>query len=312
MTTRPDVSILIPVHNREKLVLDALESALCQTHGNIEIVVVDNASTDGTYDAVRTMAGRDARVTVYRNEANLGPVLNWKHCIDLAAADIVKIVFSDDWIDPRYVERTLPMLAANGDTGFVFTPVKIHCGGNERTEHASLGKTGLYAMSLFVEDHLFGGERFPVSPGCALFRKRDLEKNLLIDIPNEAGLDFRNYGAGNDLLLFLLCFPEYARFGFVFEPLSHFRSHDGCISASPAVVPRYLLAKRHFVDTAARREYRDNYYSYLYLRSLSRGAPYGELLKGASYRKAWGFMALSLLNGYRRKLARHLGPEKTS
>jgi len=50
---RPLVSILIPVYNREKLVQKAIESAINQTYKNIEVIVVDNKSTDKTYEVLK-------------------------------------------------------------------------------------------------------------------------------------------------------------------------------------------------------------------------------------------------------------------
>jgi len=108
----PITSILIPVYNRETLVRRAIESAQAQTVQDIEIVVVDNASTDGTFDVVAAMAETDRRIKLLRNATNIGPVRNWQACAAQATAPYSKIVFSDDAIAPTYLERTLPALLA--------------------------------------------------------------------------------------------------------------------------------------------------------------------------------------------------------
>ena len=59
----PVASILIPVFNREKLVQRAIQSALAQTLSDIEVIVVDNASTDSTWEVVQGLAGTDGRDT---------------------------------------------------------------------------------------------------------------------------------------------------------------------------------------------------------------------------------------------------------
>jgi glycosyltransferase involved in cell wall biosynthesis len=288
---KPEVSILIPVYNRENFIVEAVESACRQTLGNIEIIVVDNCSTDRTHDVARRLAEGDSRIKVYQNAANVGPVLNWQRCISLATADIAKILWSDDWMDPDYLEKTVPMLLANDDVGFVFTAVKIHSGDATRILYDRLPETGLYDLSAFVEDHLFWGERFPSSPGCALFRTRDLRNNLLIDIPNHLGLDYKKYGQGNDLLLYLLCYEHYSRFGFCKEPLSHFRDHPGCLSANENMALYTFDSLRYFVETGKGRTYRDRYYSFLYLWSRSgKGKLQSMVLNDADYNKDWGFM----------------------
>ena len=65
MNRNVTVSILVPVFNREELIGDCIQSALDQTFDDLEVVVVDNASTDGTWDVCRTYGEKDSRV-LYR------------------------------------------------------------------------------------------------------------------------------------------------------------------------------------------------------------------------------------------------------
>ena len=62
------------------LLADCLKSALAQTCGDLEVVVVDNASTDGTWEVCREFAPVDSRVRIFRNPENIGPVRNWQRC----------------------------------------------------------------------------------------------------------------------------------------------------------------------------------------------------------------------------------------
>src|SRR5579872_7024825 len=101
----PLVSILIPVFNRSELIVQTIKSALMQTIAEIEVIVSDNASTDGTWDVCKTLAKEDQRVRVIRSETNLGPVRNWKRCIEVARGKYAKILFSDDLILPNYLEE---------------------------------------------------------------------------------------------------------------------------------------------------------------------------------------------------------------
>lgn len=105
--THPAVSVLVPCFNGARFVSDSLTSAVKQTYDDLEIVVVDDGSSDGTAEIARGFARRDPRVAVFVNERNLGLVGNWARCIELARGEWIKFVFQDDLIDPTCVEELL-------------------------------------------------------------------------------------------------------------------------------------------------------------------------------------------------------------
>jgi glycosyltransferase involved in cell wall biosynthesis len=69
---RPDVSILMPVHNGERFLAQALDSLLGQTFPALEIIIVDDGSTDATIEIARSFAAKDARVRVFSHPVNRG------------------------------------------------------------------------------------------------------------------------------------------------------------------------------------------------------------------------------------------------
>jgi len=244
------VSILIPVYNRENLIEETVRSALSQTYTNIEIIIVDNKSTDKTWKVLENLALEDKRIKIFQNETNIGPVRNWKRCIDEASGEYGKILWSDDLIAPTFLEKTVPYLS-DKDVGFVFTGTEIFIDGtNEKSSHYFIGESGTYESEKYINGVLFKGG-YPVSPGCALFRLDDLKKNLLVDIPNKVESDFSMHAIGNDLLIFLLTANQYSKFAFVNEKLSFFRAHDGSISikSDDRKLPlHYVLASAYFVE----------------------------------------------------------------
>ena len=248
------VSILIPVFNRVGLIDSVVQSALAQTHRDIEIVVVDNASTDGTWERLQELVGSDARIRIHRNATNIGPLRNWHACIERARGRISKILWSDDLIAPTFVERCLPFLQ-DPETGFAYTATVIFRGdepapGDPVFYRVDGDKDTVFPSTRFI-DGILEERDFPFSPGCALFRTEDLRKNLLIDVPNRHGSDFSMHAIGNDMLTYLLTARAYPRVAMLGEPLSYFRDHDGSISTSSG--PRRLLfhydmAKAYFVS----------------------------------------------------------------
>jgi glycosyltransferase involved in cell wall biosynthesis len=244
------VSILIPVYNRENFIEETIKSALNQTYNNIEVIVVDNKSTDKTWSILENFSKFDNRIKIFQNDFNIGPVKNWMECIKKAHGVYGKILWSDDLISPDFLEKTVPYLSEK-TVGFVFSQAKIFEESIEKGISVfNVGKTSIYNSEFFIENSLIG-ETFPVSPGCALFRMKDLKKNLLIDIPNKIGSDFKNHAIGNDLLIFLITASQYPKFAFISEDLSFFRNHGESITRytdSVKLKMLYNISKAFFIE----------------------------------------------------------------
>jgi glycosyltransferase involved in cell wall biosynthesis len=101
---RPLVSIAIPTWNRRSMLRVALESAQAQTYDNLEIVVSDNASNDGSAEMVREMAREDDRIRLYVNDRNIG-THNYLKVSTYLRGDYVKFLNDDDLLLPHAVER---------------------------------------------------------------------------------------------------------------------------------------------------------------------------------------------------------------
>ena len=240
------VSVVIPVYNREKYIGKALKSAVSQTYPYLEIIVVDNKSTDATWEILNDWRKQDPRIRIYQNETNIGPVLNWKKGFELARGKYVKILWSDDWMADDFVERAVELMDA--DTAFMMSWYRI-VGDEGVLASSSYAKT-FYERDEYLRNMLYISRvEFPVSPGCALFRKKDLETSFVIEIPNRDGLDSRCNGAGNDLLLFLHTALRYAKIGVVPSFANFFRLHNDSFSIRNELSLYYLWAKLFFLQT---------------------------------------------------------------
>ena len=113
----PLVSVCVPTYNGEPFLQAALDSASAQTFGDLEILVVDDGSSDGTPALVERHAADDPRVRLLRNERNLGLVGNWNRCLEAARGTWIKFLFQDDLLEPACVERMLAL--ASEDCPFV-------------------------------------------------------------------------------------------------------------------------------------------------------------------------------------------------
>jgi glycosyltransferase involved in cell wall biosynthesis len=113
------VSVAICVYNGRPFVERALESVLAQTHDNLEVIVLDDGSTDGTADAIEAH-GRDPRLSIVRHpHRGLGHA---RHAVTaLATAPFVAFLDSDDEWLPGKLSRQLELMRAQPDAGLVFT-----------------------------------------------------------------------------------------------------------------------------------------------------------------------------------------------
>ena len=101
------VSIGIPVYNRVNLIEETINSALNQSYKNIEIIICDNNSIDGTWELLQKIVKKDPRIKIFRNKENLGAVKNWKEVYKNATGDFFHMLWSDDIILPKFIESAI-------------------------------------------------------------------------------------------------------------------------------------------------------------------------------------------------------------
>jgi len=112
---RPRVSIGLPVYNGERFLGKTLDSLLAQTYADFELIVSDNASTDGTADICRRYAEKDRRVRYSRTTENIGAGRNFNRVFELSNGEYFKWASADDLCQPDHLARCLDVLD-NDDT----------------------------------------------------------------------------------------------------------------------------------------------------------------------------------------------------
>lgn len=238
------VSILIPVYNRVNLIEETVISALSQDYQDIEIIIVDNCSTDGTWQLLKSIVRRDQRIKIFKNNKNLGPVLNWKKCLDKANGFYSKLLFSDDKIDSTFISKSIKLF--NDDVAFIISSVYVF--SEKLKKLGDYYSKNEYSINEYIEDVLLINKfNFPVSPGCALFRTDDLKKSIELNLSNPLKIDFNSTGAGVDLLLFLNTALRYSKVRVNQASNSYFRSHNGSITISNKLLIHYHYAKYYFI-----------------------------------------------------------------
>lgn len=110
LKARPSVSVLMPIYNASKYLGQALDSVTKQTLSNIEIICINDGSTDNSLEIIRKYAEQDNRISII-NKSNSGYGDSMNHGLNVAKGEHVAILEPDDWYEPNML-KTLYQLAA--------------------------------------------------------------------------------------------------------------------------------------------------------------------------------------------------------
>ncbi|NEP58292.1 MAG: glycosyltransferase family 2 protein [Symploca sp. SIO2G7] len=122
--TAPLVSFGLPVYEvkqdiKEEYFRQLLDSLLTQDLQDIEVVISDNASNDGTQEICEEYANRDSRIRYHRNPENIGQIDNFNKVLELAQGKYFRWIGSDDWLEPDYARQCVEVLEAENRKDFV-------------------------------------------------------------------------------------------------------------------------------------------------------------------------------------------------
>ena len=126
----PLISIIVPVFNTEPYLRRCVDSVLVQTHGNLEVILVDDGSTDGSGEICDEYVIADARVRVL-HQSNKGVSAARNAGLDIATGEWVGFVDSDDWVLPSMYKELLDAAVASGKQMSSCGYTKVEINGTE-------------------------------------------------------------------------------------------------------------------------------------------------------------------------------------
>jgi glycosyltransferase involved in cell wall biosynthesis len=176
----PRVSLAMPVFNGENYISTAIESILAQDYGDIELIITDNASVDGTKDICEAYAKRDARVRYAPNPRNLGAAPNYNRGFELARGEFLKWCAHDDLISPNFVSVCVEALDTDPSAMLAFA--RTQCIDTEGREVPGQDAEEMESIlderpeDRFYKAITMGGTCFPI---FGLFRMSALRKSTL-------------------------------------------------------------------------------------------------------------------------------------
>jgi len=110
------VSVVMCTYNGSRFVAEQIESICNQTYKRLEIIIVDDASSDNTFEIIKEFAGKDKRMQAFRNDTNLGFNLNFNKACKLATGDFIAIADQDDIWEKTKVEKLLAKITEGPGT----------------------------------------------------------------------------------------------------------------------------------------------------------------------------------------------------
>jgi glycosyltransferase involved in cell wall biosynthesis len=244
LTAKPLVSISAITYNHERYIRPAIESALNQTYRNIEVVVVDDGSTDRTPDILATI--QDPRLIVIR-QANRGPSAAINRSLARCTGRYVALFSGDDYCAPDRVQRQLEEYV-RGPTRALFSAVKfIDDAGNPLSggHFAATHFRPFSANQAEILEHLFFSGNFLSAITC--FTETDL-------LRNGRAFDAVMYQL-QDYMMWISLVKQYP-FQYMAEPLTYYRIRsDGQNLSSPSQaairqnrLESYLVMQQFFSD----------------------------------------------------------------
>jgi len=281
----PKVSVIVPAYNREKYIGECLDSLLSQTYGDLEVIVVDDGSTDSTPEIAEEYRRRyGEKVKLKRLKENSGLSVASNEGIRMAEGELICFCDSDDWFHPQRVEKMVKALEENPQKVVIGTNIVLY----DETEGKEVGviSRGIFSQKLGENAFLAVLENLYKHGCCALggvfMARRFVFEEEFYDPTLSRGQD------GDLVLRLAYRYPQ--GFLFIDEPLYFWRQHSGQLTKNPAegyVSPLYFKFPRFWRrDLALPPEDRERYLS---LRKHIIRQNANTLLREGYYKEAFEF-----------------------
>ena len=219
------VSIITPNYNCVRFIAQTIESVLFQTYTNWEMIIIDDCSTDGSYEIAQEYAIKDNRIKVIRNEKNCGAAISRNKAIEIAQGEFVAFLDSDDLWFPFKLEKQIFFMHEN-DCDFSFCEYEhIDEKNNSLNKYANVIKHLSYRKMMF---HCW--------PGCltVMYNQKVTGKVYAEDIKKN-----------NDHALFLRVLKRCHNAMGIKEVMAQYRIRQGSISSKKSAIIKYYIQVIH-------------------------------------------------------------------
>ena len=217
VTKKPLVSIIIPVFNVEKYLGQCLESVLNQTYDNLEIIIVNDYSPDGSINIAQSYAANDSRIRIVNHLENKGLPAARNSGLEVATGEFIQFIDSDDWIPLNRIEIMLDYLTSNNSSIVVAGIQVVKENGEKISER-------VFSQVESISDHV-------IRELQAGFAVKYLFKSCLVSNIrfNE---NLRNFEDGDFSVNIILA--AEGKITVISDLLYYYRQHSGSITNKPS------------------------------------------------------------------------------
>ena len=214
------ISVIVPCYNSEKFIDKCLGSVLTQTYRNLEIIVIDDGSSDNTAEILDEYAQSDKRVMVLR-QTNAGAGAASNTGIEMARGELMAFVDHDDWLEPAMYERLYMAMASSGADMSVCNFNLVYDGCVKER----YSKSNSYDALVDIYDDVYGYfARYCACPKPNNYMWSRLYKSEII---KNSEIRFENLRLGADTLFNFKLLPLMNRVAFVSDGLYNYVQHTG-------------------------------------------------------------------------------------
>tara|TARA_R110002049_G_scaffold113757_3_gene264270 strand:+ start:193 stop:984 length:792 start_codon:yes stop_codon:yes gene_type:complete len=228
----PTVSIIIPNYNHAPFLRQRIESVLNQSYQSFEVIILDDASTDNSWEVLQSYKSHEKVSHCLSNEKNSGsPFIQWQKGIELAKGEWIWIAESDDWADVGLLESLINLANNYPQAPLVFCQSTTHFKGRDEIVRHFKSR-GIHNFN----DHLRMFKRYNLIPNASavIFRKDKVNQRIFSKLKK-----FRFCG---DWLFWIhLCLNNV--FAFEPTPFNHFRKHSDSVTSKFEDTPVYEKEK---------------------------------------------------------------------
>ena len=170
MTKNPKISVIIPVYNAEKYLLKCINSLLCQTYSNLEIICVNDGSTDSSLEILETFAKKDCRIVI-KSQEKAGASVARNHGMNVATGDYISFIDADDWVYLNLYQSFVDAILSSDVDIWMFNVGSYIEGANDVVQRTFFEATEWNNHSSDDVIHTFDDCKRPFSRNLAVYNK---------------------------------------------------------------------------------------------------------------------------------------------
>lgn len=219
------VSIITPNYNCARFIAQTIESVVSQTYSQWEMLIIDDCSTDGSYEIALAYAAKDNRIKVIRNEKNSGAAVSRNKALELAQGEFIAFLDSDDLWMPDKLEKQIAFMRKN-NCDFSFTEY----------EHIDEENNRLHQIANVTKHLSYNKMLMHCWPGCltVMYNQNVVGKVYAEDIKKN-----------NDHALFLRVLKKCHNAMGMKALLAKYRIRKGSISSKKSAIIKYYIQVIH-------------------------------------------------------------------